>query len=83
MYKRQQVLVPKGVGNGFQAVAPGVTQYVYCFDQEWAPGMPGMACTPLDPALGIDWPLPIDVEDRSQISQKDLDAPRFSETGTP
>lgn len=76
-----QVLVPRGVGNGFQAVAPGVTQYVYCFDQEWVPGMPGTACTPLDPALGIVWPLPIDVEDRTQISQKDLDAPLFADSG--
>ena len=74
-----QVLVPCGVGNGFQAVAPGLTQYVYCFDREWAPGMPGMACTPLDPALGIEWPLPIDLDDRSQVSQKDLDAPTFAD----
>ena len=74
-----QVLVPQGVGNGFQAVAPGVTQYVYCFTQEWVPGMPGTACTPVDPALGIEWPLPIDLDDRSQISQKDLDAPLFAD----
>jgi dTDP-4-dehydrorhamnose 3,5-epimerase len=74
-----QVLVPRGVGNGFQAVAPGVTQYVYCFEKEWAPGMAGLACTPLDPALAIDWPLPIDTADRSQISQKDLDAPLFAD----
>lgn len=74
-----QVLVPQGVGNGFQAVAPGVTQYVYCFDQEWVPGMPGVACTPLDPALGIEWPLPIDLDDRAQISQKDLDAPTVAD----
>ena len=33
-----QVLVPRGVANGFQAVAEGTTQYLYCFDQEWAPG---------------------------------------------
>jgi dTDP-4-dehydrorhamnose 3,5-epimerase len=76
-----QVLVPKGVGNGFQATAPGVTQYVYCFDQEWVPGMPGTACSPVDPALGIEWPLPIDLDDRSQISQKDLDAPLFADLG--
>ena len=77
----RQVLVPKGVGNGFQATAPGVTQYVYCFDQEWVPGMPGTACSPVDPALGIEWPLPIDVDDRSQISQKDLEAPLFADLG--
>ncbi len=74
-----QVLVPRGVGNGFQATAPGVTQYLYCFDQEWAPGMAGLACNPLDPALGIAWPLPVDPEDRSQISEKDLTAPSLAD----
>lgn len=74
-----QVLVPRGVGNGFQAVAPGTTQYVYCFDREWAPGMAGQACTPLDPALGIQWPIPIDRDDRNQISEKDLGAPLFAD----
>lgn len=73
-----QVLVPAGVGNGFQALEEG-TQYLYCFDDEWAPGMAGMACTPLDPALGIDWPIPVDRDDRSQISAKDLDAPRLAD----
>ena len=68
-----------GVGNGFQATRRRVTQYLYCFDQEWVPGMAGMACTPLDPALGIDWPLPIDRDDRAQISEKDLDAPPFAD----
>ena len=74
-----QVLVPKGVGNGFQAVAPGSTQYLYCFDHEWAPGMAGLACSPLDPALGIEWPLPIDPADRRQVSEKDLAAPLFAD----
>jgi dTDP-4-dehydrorhamnose 3,5-epimerase len=77
----RQVLVPKGVGNGFQAVSEGGCQYLYCFDQEWGPGMAGLACTPLDPALGIDWPLPIDPDDPSQVSAKDRDAPRLSELG--
>ena len=76
-----QVLVPSGVANGFQAVSEGGCQYLYCFDDEWAPGMAGMACTPLDPALGIDWPLPIDPEDPSQLSAKDRDAPLLSELG--
>ena len=74
-----QVLVPRGVANGFQAVAEGTTQYLYCFDQEWAPGMAGVACSPLDPALGIHWPLPVDPADRSQVSEKDLTAPLFAE----
>lgn len=74
-----QVLVPSGVANGFQAVAPGTSQYLYCFDQEWAPGMAGQACCPIDPALGIEWPIPIDPDDRAQISEKDLNAPLFAD----
>lgn len=72
-----QVLVPPGVGNGFQATAPGATQYVYCFDREWVPGMEGVACTPLDPDLGIGWPIPVDPDDPGQVSAKDRDAPRL------
>ncbi len=75
------VLVPEGVGNGFQALVDG-TQYVYCFDREWVPGMAGTACHPLDPALAIPWPLPVDLDDRAQISVKDASAPRFSELPT-
>jgi dTDP-4-dehydrorhamnose 3,5-epimerase len=74
-----QVLVPSGVGNGFQATGEGATQYLYCFDHEWQPGMAGVACSPIDPALGIEWPIPIEPEDRAQISEKDLNAPLFAD----
>ena len=73
-----QVLVPSGVANGFQSLSDP-SQYVYCFDQEWRPGMPGVACNPLDPALGIDWPVEIDPEDPSKLSTKDRTAPMFAE----
>ena len=76
-----QVLVPRGVANGFQATSTGPTQYLYCFDQEWAPGMAGLACSPLDPGLGISWPLPVDADDAAQVSAKDRDAPTFAELG--
>lgn len=66
-----QVLVPAGVANGFQAVSPGGAQYLYAFDHEWVPGMAGTAVTPLDPALGITWPLPVDATDPAQLSAKD------------
>ena len=74
-----QVLVPNGVGNGFQATAEGITQYLYCFDEEWAPGMAGLACNPLDPELGIDWPVPVDPDDLAQVSEKDRTAPALAE----
>ena len=73
-----QVLVPSGVGNGFQSLVDGM-QYAYCFDQEWQPGMSGTACNPLDPALGIDWPIAVDPDDRAQVSAKDLNAPPLAD----
>ena len=73
-----QVLVPPGVCNGFQSLSDGM-QYVYCFDQEWSPDMDGVAVSPLDPALGIDWPIAIDPDDPAQLSAKDRDAPRLAE----
>jgi dTDP-4-dehydrorhamnose 3,5-epimerase len=74
-----QVLVPPGVCNGFQATSPGGCQYLYCFDQEWAPGMAGTAVTPLDPDLAIAWPVTPDPENRAMVSAKDASAPRFAE----
>jgi dTDP-4-dehydrorhamnose 3,5-epimerase len=73
-----EVIVPAGVANGFQALSDPC-QYVYCFDAEWRPDMPGRAVTPLDPDLAIAWPIPIDPDDASQISLKDRDAPRLVE----
>jgi dTDP-4-dehydrorhamnose 3,5-epimerase len=75
--KGTQVLVPKGVCNGFQAVSPGATQYLYCFDQEWLPGMAGLAVNPLDADVAIIWPLPVDASDPAQISAKDAVLPPF------
>ncbi|HET6793591.1 MAG TPA: dTDP-4-dehydrorhamnose 3,5-epimerase, partial [Acidimicrobiales bacterium] len=74
-----QVLVPRGVCNGFQSVSEGGTEYLYCFDQEWVPGMAGSAVNPLDPALGIPWPLPVDPADRAQVSEKDNGLPTLAE----
>ena len=77
-----QVLVPAGVANGFQALDLGC-EYVYCFDAEWSPTISSKACTPLDPALEIAWPLPIDPTDPSQISAKDRDAPVLADIAHP
>lgn len=77
-----QVLVPAGVANGFQGVSE-VSHYVYCFDAEWHPGMPGRALTPLDPGLAAGWPIPIDPADPTQISAKDRDAPPLADLGSP
>jgi dTDP-4-dehydrorhamnose 3,5-epimerase len=74
-----QVLVPRGVCNGFQSVSPGITQYLYAFDAEWAPGMAGAAVNPLDPALGITWPMPVDLDDPASLSEKDRGLPTLAE----
>lgn len=73
-----QVLVPAGVANGFQSLSDP-SQYVYCFDVEWAPDLPGRSCTPLDPAF--EWPIPIDPDEPAQISVKDRDAATLAELG--
>lgn len=74
-----KVLVPEGVCNGFQTTGTGPSAYVYAFDSEWRPGMSGTAVSPLDGALGVDWPIPIDPEDRRQISAKDAGLPKFAD----
>lgn len=74
-----QLLVPPGVLNGFQATSEGGCQYVYCFDAEWMPGMAGVAVSPLDPALGIAWPIQPDATNLAMVSAKDAAAPRLAE----
>lgn len=66
-----QVLVPNGVGNGFQSLTD--TQYLYTFDAEWVPGMAGIAVHPLDPELGIEWPM------EPVLSEKDAGQPTFDQ----
>ena len=73
----KQVFVPQGVCNGFQATEHD-TEYLYFFDAEWRPKMPGVAVTPLDSALGVTWPIPVDPNDHDQISEKDAAAPSLS-----
>lgn len=74
-----QMFVPAGVCNGFQATSEGGCQYLYCFGVEWQPGMAGVAVNPLDPDLGISWPIAIDPADPAFVSAKDAAAPRFAE----
>ncbi|WP_051265251.1 dTDP-4-dehydrorhamnose 3,5-epimerase family protein [Nakamurella lactea] len=77
-----QVLVPAGVCNGFQSVSEAGCQYLYCFTDEWRPGMAGVGYSPLDTGLGIDWPIPVDPQNPAQVSAKDASAPLFSQLRT-
>jgi dTDP-4-dehydrorhamnose 3,5-epimerase len=74
-----QVLVPQGVCNGFQSTSEGTSQYMYCFDAEWLPGMKGYSVAPLDPELGINWPIPVSSTDLDLISRKDVEAPTLKQ----
>jgi dTDP-4-dehydrorhamnose 3,5-epimerase len=74
-----QVFVPAGVCNGFQSTSADGCQYLYCFGVEWAPGMAGVAVSPLDPALGIAWPITPDPGNPAMVSAKDAAAPAFAE----
>jgi dTDP-4-dehydrorhamnose 3,5-epimerase-like enzyme len=38
-----------------------------------------MGVNPLDPELGISWPIPPSPDDPTMMSVKDASAPRFSE----
>lgn len=73
-----QVFVPEGVCNGFQALEDN-TEYLYFFDNEWSSEISGVALSPLDGELKIKWPIPIDSNNRGQISLKDVNAPNFRE----
>jgi dTDP-4-dehydrorhamnose 3,5-epimerase len=74
-----QLLVPAGVCNGFQALSPEGCLYLYCFDTEWAPSLPGVNVNPLDPAVAVPWPMPIDAADRTCVSAKDASLPTLAE----
>jgi dTDP-4-dehydrorhamnose 3,5-epimerase len=71
------LFVSKGLGNSFQSISEEPSVYLYHFEKEWQPGMPGKSCNPLDPTLAIDWPIKenegmiISDKDRSNPSLKD------------
>lgn len=72
------LFVSKGLGNSFQSTSDEPSVYLYYFEQEWQPDMPGKACNPLDPDLAIDWPIPdgqgmiISEKDRNNPSLKEV-----------
>ena len=54
------IYVPRGVGNSFQALEDG-TAYTYLVDAHWSAELKGTYTfvSLADPALGIDWPIPL------------------------
>ncbi|WP_328359328.1 bifunctional dTDP-4-dehydrorhamnose 3,5-epimerase family protein/NAD(P)-dependent oxidoreductase [Mycobacterium sp. NBC_00419] len=62
------VFVPRGVGNSFQTLEPN-TVYSYLVNDHYSAGVAYPSLHPGDPALGIEWPIPLD---RAELSAKDL-----------
>ena len=61
-----------GAGRGVQRLPVGQpegSQYLYCFTEEWRPGMAGTAYSPLDEGSGIGWPIPVDPATRPDLGQ--------------
>ncbi len=73
----QGLFVSKGLGNSFQSISDEPSIYLYHFEEEWSPNMPGKACNPLDQELGINWPIPLDAG--MIISDKDGNNPSLKE----
>lgn len=73
----QGLFVSSGLGNSFQSISDEPSTYLYYFEKEWRPDMPGISCNPLDSDLNITWPIP---ENSGMIiSDKDRNNPSFKE----
>jgi dTDP-4-dehydrorhamnose 3,5-epimerase len=77
MERGQGLFVSRGLGNSFQSISDEPSVYLYYFEKEWYPEMPGVSCNPLDPELNIKWPI---AESQGMIiSEKDRNNPSFKE----
>lgn len=73
----QGLFVSSGLGNSFQSTSDEPSVYLYYFEKEWSPNMPGLACNPLDSQLAIDWPI---ADGQGMIlSDKDRNNPNLNE----
>ncbi|GAA0336130.1 sugar nucleotide-binding protein [Micropruina glycogenica] len=71
------VFVPRGVANGYQALAPD-TVYSYLVNEHWSPDARG-SYTYLnlaDETVAIDWPIPLS---QAEISAADAAHPRLAD----
>jgi dTDP-4-dehydrorhamnose 3,5-epimerase len=73
---RRAVFLPEGLGHGFMALSEQAT-IVYLCSTPYAPGREH-GVHPLDPGLGIDWPLG-DLPGGPVLSAKDANAPTLAE----
>ncbi|GHE00946.1 dTDP-4-dehydrorhamnose 3,5-epimerase [Defluviimonas sp. 20V17] len=69
---RSAVYVPQGVAHGFQTLAPD-SEVTYCHSAAYSPAHEG-GLRYDDPAVGIDWPLPV-----ANLSPRDQNNPLLAE----
>ena len=71
------IYVPRGVGNSFQALEDG-TAYTYLVDAHWSAELRGTYTfvSLADPALGIDWPIPLS---EATLSEADKGHPMLAD----
>ncbi|HIZ45561.1 MAG TPA: sugar nucleotide-binding protein [Candidatus Olsenella pullistercoris] len=71
------VFTPRGVGNSFQALEDG-TAYTYLVDAHWSAELKGTYTfvSLADPALGIDWPIPLS---EATLSEADRGHPMLAD----
>ncbi|MFK5997133.1 MAG: dTDP-4-dehydrorhamnose 3,5-epimerase [Rhodobacterales bacterium] len=67
----ETVYIPAGCAHGFQTLTDDVELH-YCHSQPYHPEHEG-AVNPTDPALAINWPLPVSI-----ISERDKNHPAFA-----
>lgn len=70
--ERNAVYIPEGCAHGFQTLT-GDVELQYFHSCRYTPELEG-GVNPLDPALGIEWPLPV-----SQMSERDAGLPALSD----
>jgi dTDP-4-dehydrorhamnose reductase len=69
------VFVPRGVANAFQTLEPD-TAYTYLVNDHWSADAAYSAVDLGDPALGVEWPVPLS---RAVVSDKDRTNPSLAE----
>lgn len=69
------IYVPRGVGNGFQALEDN-TVYTYLVNDHWSADAEYTFLNLSDETADINWPIPLD---QAGLSEKDKNHPRLSE----
>ena len=77
-YNHRQLLVPKGFAHGFVTLAPNCNVQ-YKVDEYYSKENDGGIAFD-DPAIGIEWPMPVD---KLVLSEKDTQHPTLAEFDNP